>query len=777
MRERWTSFSFLALLGLVLAFALRVYRLGDQNVWWDEGITIWVVRHGFVEATLRMASDTHPPLYFWMLWPWIRLVGDGEFPARFLSVAFGLLTVALMCPAGRRLGGPWTGLLALWLLGFSRFHIHWSQEIRMYSLAALGVALTVYLALRIAETPDALRWWVAYAFAAAGMLLSLYLTVFVLIPQVLFLFLVSPRRRWSRALFAYGMVLALLGGWLAIALPRMATWSAASEPSSFTFVLTLSAVVWVTGVSTFFERFLGPVALVWVGIAAGLGARVLAARGPAERTSTLLRMLLLGGGLAVQPVAVWLVTQPRSFLYTPRVEARYFVHAVPLVSLLLAWAFTGFLRWKGARGWLIIGGTGVMFLTISVLPDYYMARHWEADRALLAHLIRVYAREGDGVILVSGDRFPEFLYEYERSGISALRPPVYQVPRLGLQVSAESVEAELRDIVARHPRIWLARVESHLQDPEGWVERWLDAHLVRALTFSFGHNALILYAPSPEEPEVPFQNMLHNDRIHLLANPPGALLGYDQLGRIFRPGDTVRVGLYVRANEPLSWRIEWVRRPDEILARQDLEIPPSFGILRRQVELQITPYTPSGRYMLRIHGVGASPITIGEFQVERTIAPPSLKEIQHPMSARLGDHIRFLGYSLSGVRKGDPPVATAGSVLILDLFWEAEEPIPRSYVVFTHVVGEAFNPATGNPVWAQDDQVPMEGAYPTTHWIPKRPLRDRYELRLPRGIPPGEYILEIGMYALETGERLPVSGEGADPAARRLILTRVRVLP
>ncbi|MFN3928859.1 MAG: hypothetical protein ACK4OK_04400, partial [Thermoflexus sp.] len=445
--------------------------------------------------------------------------------------------------------------------------------------------------------------------------------------------------------------------------------------------------------------------------------------------------------------------------------------------LLLAWALAGFLHWKRMRGLLIASGAGIALLVASVLPDYYTARHWDADRALLPHLIRVYAREGDGVILVSGDRFPEFLYEYDRSGVSAPRPPVYQVPRLGPRVSAETVEAELREIVARHPRIWLARVESHLQDPEGWVERWLDAHRSRALTFSFGHNALILYASSPEEPEVPLQNMLHNDRIHLPVNPSGALLGYDQLGRIFRPGEIVRVGLYVQANEPLSWQIEWVRRPDEVLAQQDLKIPPSPGILRRQVEFQITPYTPSGRYVLRIHGVGDSPILIGEFQVERTIAPPSLKEIQHPMSARLGDRIRFLGYSLSGVQRGDPPVATAGSLLLLDLFWEAEEPVEQSYVVFTHLIGEAFNPATGNPVWAQDDQVPMEGAYPTTRWIPKRPLRDRYELRLPKEMPPGEYILEIGMYLLETGERLPVSGEGADPAARRLVLTRIRVLP
>jgi hypothetical protein len=44
-------------------------------------------------------------------------------------------------------------------------------------------------------------------------------------------------------------------------------------------------------------------------------------------------------------------------------------------------------------------------------------------------------------------------------------------------------------------------------------------------------------------------------------------------------------------------------------------------------------------------------------------------------------------------------------------------------------------------------------------------------------MPAGDYLLEAGMYVLETGERLPVSGEGADPTARRLILGLIRVRP
>ena len=36
---------------ILLAFALRVLRLGDANIWWDEGLAIWAVRKSFLGVT------------------------------------------------------------------------------------------------------------------------------------------------------------------------------------------------------------------------------------------------------------------------------------------------------------------------------------------------------------------------------------------------------------------------------------------------------------------------------------------------------------------------------------------------------------------------------------------------------------------------------------------------------------------------------------------------------------------------------------------------------
>ncbi len=765
------------LTGLWVAFALRVYRLGDQNVWWDEGFTIWLARQPFLEMTLGTARDTHPPLYYWLLWPWIRGVGDGEFPARFLSAAIGVLTVAIAGSTGRRIGGPWVGLLTLWILAISRFHIWWSQEIRMYVLAALGVALSTDLAIQVQRAPHSTGRWLSWALAAALMMFSLYLTIFIWIFQSLVLLLAVPRRAWPRMALAQAIVVIPFSVWLAFALPRMATWSAAAQPPSFSAVLYLGTVLWTTGVSIDLERFIAPALLVLCGMLPGMVAQARSIWKSPDRRDLFVPWILLVGGWILQPVIIWWITQPRSFLYTPRLEARYFIPSLPLFILLLAWSISTVFsvrRLRPLSGLLLLGFAS---LSIAVLPEYYTSRHWRADPVLESYLIHVYARPGDGVVLVSGDRFPEFLYYYEQNPRSGERPPVYMVPRLAVPVRSDTVEAELRDIVARHSRIWLARVESHLQDPEGWVQRWLDGHLYRILQFASGHNALILYATSPEVPEIPLENLYSLKWFHRLDDPQGILLGYDRIGRSFRPGEVIRVGLYVRSGLPAPVTVEWVREPDRVMAREELPPLAGSGVLRYSVELPIHPYMPSGDYALHVRTGERLLAVIRGFRVEQTLSPPSLAEIAHPMSARLGDRIRFLGYRLQGTRGGTPPTAMPGDTLLLDLYWEAETHVERSYVVFTHLIGETFNPATGNPVWAQDDQVPLEGAYPTTHWIPGQPLRDRYELHLPEETPPGVYILEIGMYLLETGERLPVHGEGADPEARRLILTPIRVIP
>jgi mannosyltransferase len=147
-RRSQTTVLLLMVALLLVSWGLRVYRLGDKSVWWDEGLAAWAARQSPTEIARWTATDVHPPLYFWMLHFWRLVSGDSEFGLRLLSAAIGLLTVAATHLLGREVGGPRAGLLAALLVGISRFDIWWSQEMRMYALAALLAALSLWAAIR-----------------------------------------------------------------------------------------------------------------------------------------------------------------------------------------------------------------------------------------------------------------------------------------------------------------------------------------------------------------------------------------------------------------------------------------------------------------------------------------------------------------------------------------------------------------------------------------------------------------------------------------------------
>ena len=88
---------------LLLAFGLRVAGLADHNIWWDEGIGVWLARMPVLESVRWTAGDVHPPLYYGLLRGWYLLVGDGEFVLRFLSVLCSFLTIPLIYRLGKTL--------------------------------------------------------------------------------------------------------------------------------------------------------------------------------------------------------------------------------------------------------------------------------------------------------------------------------------------------------------------------------------------------------------------------------------------------------------------------------------------------------------------------------------------------------------------------------------------------------------------------------------------------------------------------------------------------
>jgi hypothetical protein len=137
----------LAALLLLCAWALRLYRLEAQSLWWDEGISLHLATSSFAEIVRDRLDNIHPPLYFFILKGWLALVGASPFTGRYLSALASLVQVALIFSAARywsrkESGGALTPWLATALILISPLSVIYGQEIRVYAFLPL-----VYLAM------------------------------------------------------------------------------------------------------------------------------------------------------------------------------------------------------------------------------------------------------------------------------------------------------------------------------------------------------------------------------------------------------------------------------------------------------------------------------------------------------------------------------------------------------------------------------------------------------------------------------------------------------
>jgi len=113
--------------------------------------------------------------------------------------------------------------------------------------------------------------------------------------------------------------------------------------------------------------------------------------------------------------------------------------------------------------------------------------------------------------------------------------------------------------------------------------------------------------------------------------------------------------------------------------------------------------------------------------------------------------LRLVGYGVTD------PLPAWGRDGGLFMVWEATQFLNQDYSTFLHLYD-----ARGQRV-AQGDSLIVDQTYePTSQWSPGDRKESLYHLPVPPGTPPGVYDLELGVYELDTGKRLPLVGGDVD---------------
>ena len=430
-RSRFCCYLFL----LLLAFGLRVYRLGHQSLWEDEIHSVLRGNLPFCVAIKDILSaGNQAPLYFVTMHFW-QFLGDDELVVRFFSVICGTLAIAMLVRLSLLIEDHRTGLLAALLLAFSPLHIWYSQETRMYSLVIFLAIVGNYLFLKAIEG-NRLKYWLGYAICILALVYVHYFGCLMAVAHFIFLFV-------NRNSFDFKAALRRWILWMAVAGLAYLPWLIVIARSSGTRSANMgwiSPVHWSDPLLTLRAFSLGHTSkgglISTLGFSCLLGASSLAIirafRSPRPKRKQLLVHWLFTPPLLLFLVS-WGVSGGRGVFYVDR----YLLFIFPAFLLLATCGLNELRRRSKLLACValatVLAGTLLSLYNLYFEPAYYR-ENW---RDAVAYL-REQCNDGDIVIISSNPHFVALDY-YHPGDVELRTLPLSSYARDGGEYLSKNV--------------------------------------------------------------------------------------------------------------------------------------------------------------------------------------------------------------------------------------------------------------------------------------------------------------------------------------------------
>lgn len=447
----------------VAAIALRLFQLGAAQYWYDEAGTVLMARLPLLQVVRATATDTHPPLYFLIVWLMIRIGGQAEWWLRLPSVAASLASIALSVQLARRLGlNARACLITFALMVFSSFQVHYAQEARMYALLEVEVLALLIVAID--------RRWLWYFIIASFMLYTHNYGLFYLPIVALFalgrevmrptIWTMDPAKpilaRWA-SVIDRGQVVKLVAV-NALALLAWSPWTVALVQQMH----TVAGGYWIAPITPgalldalwgILWSFNMPAPTIALTVMATCGVLTFALwRAVQSREPVALRLVYLA-------LAPFVVTVAVSLLWKPVLLFRGLIGAAPLLLMLAAWSIERLPRVKQLYAAVLI----VPLLAAGLVGEYLYGPEQKGTLRAEIDLVRAQFQPGD-IIVHAQDGSPVGWGTY------APDLPQIMVPRckgsLGsyAQSTFDAVGVRTIDLAAvPHTRAWILYTEHPTQ--------------------------------------------------------------------------------------------------------------------------------------------------------------------------------------------------------------------------------------------------------------------------------------------------------------------------
>ncbi|HHW89023.1 MAG TPA: hypothetical protein GX400_22765 [Chloroflexi bacterium] len=788
------------LAGILTGFALRLFRLGAESLWYDETVSVHLARLPAPAMLAHTAGDIHPPGYYLLLhgWQWLTtptLAHGLEFLFAWPSLVAGVLILALTYALGRRLFDGRTGLVALWLAAFNPFQLWYSQEVRMYTVGAALALLTLWAALRVLDRQRPVAWLMVYVVSAAAGLYTLYYFAFWLVAVNVAMLGLLWRNHMERNAHIGGWlaaqvgVLLLFAPWLPVTLrqvleppvpPWRSPWNTVAE---FLTSLYETLGAQMVGQSS-------PFSLNWLWallvLATILAFVIWAWRGADPRRRRNAALLLT---VVFLPIAqLYFVT----WLATPIYHVRYlFLYAPPFLLapaalIAAAWTPRRMLAVSALALWLVV--------STAAAANFWLNPLYRADdhRAAVAHLAASW-RPGDVILANAGWIYPVLTTYWpdQPVGVDGSAPPQlialqsisdyaqgdnappdrFDQPRivrtgsidgaatLGwgdpasdfFAISRDATAAALQTIASAAHRIWHYRLYDTVSDPDGAIRQWLADHTdLRAETPIPGRDfgMVQLFATrQPADASVPASPVCFEGLL--------CLDGYPQA----ESDATAGAYLYI----PQSWR---ALQPLPDLSAS-LRLYDDAGQLAAQADAPFQPATSTWTPDVAQRQVWALPVGVstkpGDYALEMVVyRQANGGALSLPAEAPSPDGQRLLLGTVTVLPAVTAPelpasLATFDYIELLTVRLDratAHPGEPLQVTAYWRPRPNAYRDAYRVVLTLQDEQGTSIGAwrftlggdaYPSGAWPETLPVRDVYAVTLPAAVTPGNYTLALAL--------------------------------
>lgn len=447
-RTEWVLIGGMALFAAIL----RVAYLGRESLWYDEAFSYLAATLSPAQIWSNAIQSSHPPLYYFLLHLWLRLVPDQDAALRLLGTVWNLALIPTAYGLSRALLEQGRlALTAAFLVAVSPFHILYSQELRMYTQVMLLALLGVWGYWQGRRTGGWRWWWLC----GGAFLLALYTHYFAIWPLLAVglhaLLRIRDRQAWWRAVLTLGVVGVLFLPWVGVVLRGVDPELGALRPLTQTYALDplkplttlaflifgISNQLWYTGLALF--------AVVAVTAVLLLEGRRIRAEGLPD--GLLLVFLIIGLSLGA-PLLMYFI---RPFFLTERTMAV----ASPFLMIVLAW---GVSRRQSPLPYLVglvvvgmLAGVIMHWFQPDLKPPYREVMTWVAQQR----------QPGDAVLHTSdGSYWPALRYvDWPDHVVLAGDPDPRRSVAMHRLVRGDVWSRE--EVIARGNRLWLIVALEH----------------------------------------------------------------------------------------------------------------------------------------------------------------------------------------------------------------------------------------------------------------------------------------------------------------------------